>query len=196
MSKTTDTPAFMAGLEPLSRRSLLRGMALGGMAFTAGCSRLFGRKDAPEALEYKHLTEDEVRTVIKLTGVLLPAQKYGLPSPLNDVPTVKNVDTMVGQMPTQTRELLGLALWVFENRPMVSFRFRRFSKLNDEKARQYVLAMQEGAFFERGLTSTLKTLITVNYWRDSRTWPGLDYTGPVTETWGVRRLGNAPLPRV
>ena len=196
MSKSTPIPALMSGLEPLSRRSLLRALAVSSLAVTTGCTRLFGRKEAPEALEYQHLTEDEVRTVTKLTGVLLPTEKYHLPSALNVVPTVKNVDTMVGQMPDQTRELLGLALWVFETRPMMSFKFSRFSKLDDSKALDYVLAMQEGAFFERGITSTLKTLITVNYWRDARTWPGLDYTGPVTEKWGVRRLGNAPLPTV
>lgn len=196
MVQKTTTPAFMAGLEPLSRRSVLRGLAVSGMAVTAGCSRLFGRKDAPEALEYKYLSQDEVRTVTALTGVLLPTEKYGMPSALDTVPTVKNVDAMVGQMPPQTRQLLGLALWVFESRPMMSFKFSRFSKLEQDKATEYVLAMQDGAFFERGITSTLKTLITVNYWRDSRTWPGLEYTGPVTEKWGVRRLGNAPLPLV
>ena len=196
MSKATNTPAFMSGLEPLTRRSLLRGLAVSGMAVTTGCSRLFGRKDAPEVLEFTSLSESEARTVTKLTAVLLPTEKYDLPSALSVVPTVKNVDVMVGQMPKQTRDLLGLALWVFESRPMVSFKFSSFSKLDDEKARDYVLAMQDGAFFERGITSTLKTLITVNYWRDSRTWPGLEYTGPVTEKWGVRRLGNAPLPLV
>lgn len=190
----TRIPA-LTGLAPLSRRSLLRGVAIGGMAMSTGCARLFGRRDAPEALEFVHLSKDEVRTVTRLTEVLLPTEKHGLPSSTKVVPTVHNVDTMVGQMSSQTRELLGLALWVFENRPMVSFKFSRFSKLDDNEAHRYVLAMQEGAFFERGITSTLKTLITVNYWRDSRTWPGLDYWGPVTEKWGVRRLGNAPLPR-
>src|SRR5690606_3121589 len=162
----------MAGLAPLSRRSVLRGLAGGGMAVTTGWSRLFGREEAPAALEYTPPTEAAVRAVIKLTRILLPAETHGLPAALRHVTPVRNVDPMVGQMPQQPRELLGLALWVFENRPMVSFKFRRFSKLNDDKAREYVLAMQEGAFFERGLTSTLKTLITVNYWRDSRTWPG------------------------
>lgn len=196
MRSNQETPAFMAGLEPLSRRSLLRLTALSGLAFTTGCARLFGRKEAPQALEFTNLSEEEVAVVEKLTAVLLPTEQYGLPSSLNEVPTVKNVDNLAGQMAGQTRELLSLALWVFEHRPMASFRFSRFTKLNDEKAQEYVLAMQNGAFFERGMVSTLKTLITVNYWRDSRTWEGLDYWGPVTEKWGVRRLGNAPLPPV
>jgi hypothetical protein len=188
-------PSFMAGLEPLSRRGFLRAGALTGVAFTTGCARLLGRKEAPEALKYGHLSEDEVRTATRLTEILIPAEQHGFPSATGEVPTVKNLDDMVGQMAPQVRELLGLGFWVFERRPMVSFKFSRFSKLDDEEALAYVQAMQEGAFFERGLMTTLKTVITLNYWRDSRTWPGLDYWGPVTEKWGVTRLGNAPLPR-
>lgn len=193
--KSGPQPAFMAGLEPLSRRGFLRTTALTGVAFSAGCARLLGRKEAPEALQYSHMTPDEIRVATRLTEVLLPTAAAGLPSSTEEVPTVGNLDDMVGQMAPQVRELMGLGFWVFEHRPMVSFQFSRFSKLDDEEALAYVRAMQEGTFFERGLMTTLKTVITLNYWRDSRTWPALDYWGPVTERWGVTRLGNAPLPR-
>lgn len=193
--KFVSQPAFMAGLEPFSRRGFLRTGALAGMALTTGCARMLGRREAPEALEYAHLTPDEIRVTTRLTEVLLPTLEQGLPSSTEEVPTVKNFDDMVGQMAPQVRELLGLGLWVFEHRPMVSFKFSRFSKLDDEQALAYVRAMQEGSFVERGLMTTLKTVITLNYWRDSRTWPSLDYWGPVSERWGVTRLGNAPLPR-
>jgi hypothetical protein len=187
-------PSFMAGLEPLSRRGFLRGSVLAGAALSAGCARLLGRREAPEALEYEHLQPSEVRTLRRLTEVLIPPSE-GLPSSTEEVPTVGNIDSMAGRMPPQTRELFGLALWVFERRPMVSFSFSRFSNLGDEEALEYIRSMQQASFFERGLTTTLKTVVTLNYWRDERTWPALDYWGPVTEKWGVTRLGNAPLPR-
>lgn len=187
-------PAALGGLEPLSRRSLLRLTAVSGLALTTGCARMFGRREAPEALRFQHLNEDEVAVITKMTRAILPTERHGLPDCINEVPTVENVDEMVGNMDPTQRSLLGLGLWVFEYRPMASFKFKRFSRMSDEKAHRYVVAMQEGAFFERGLTATMKTLITLNYWRDPRTWDALDYWGPVTERWGVRRLGNAPLP--
>lgn len=187
-------PSFMAGLEPLSRRGFLRGSVLAGAALSAGCARLLGRKEAPEALEYEHLEPNEVRTLRRLTEVVIPASE-GLPSSTEEVPTVGNVDAMAGKMPPQTRQLFGLALWVFERRPMASFSFTRFSNLDDDEALEYIRSMQQASFFERGLMTTLKTVVTLNYWRDERTWPALDYWGPVTEKWGVTRLGNAPLPR-
>jgi hypothetical protein len=188
------SPALLGGLEPLSRRSLLRLTAVSGLALTTGCARVFGRKEAPEALRYVHLTEEEVRIVSKFTRAVLPTARHGLPDCITEVPTVKNVDIMVGNMAPTQRDLLALGLWVFEYRPMASFKFSRFSRLDDERAHAYVVAMQEGAFFERGLTTTIKALITLNYWRDPRTWDALEYSGPVSERWGVRRLGNAPLP--
>lgn len=188
-------PGYLAGLEPLSRRGFLRTSVLAGAALSSGCASLFGRKDAPESLEYYSLKPDEIDVITRLTEIMLPTEQYGLPSSTTVVPTVKNIDTMSQRMPEQTRELLGLGIWVFNNRPMMSFKFKQFTSLSDEKALEYVNAMQQGTFFERGLMTTLKALIALNYWRDERTWPGLEYHGPVTETWGVRRLGNAPLPR-
>ena len=188
-------PGYLAGLEPLSRRGFLRTSVLAGAALSSGCSSLFGRREAPETLQYHSLTPDEVEVITRLTEVMLPAESYGLPSSTTVVPTVENIDMMAQRLPKQTRDLMGLGIWVFNNRPMVSFKFSKFTSLSDEKALAYVEAMQEGTFFERGLMTTLKALVALNYWRDERTWPGLEYHGPVTEMWGVRRLGNAPLPR-
>ncbi len=188
-------PGYLAGLEPLSRRGFLRTSVLAGAALSSGCSSLFGRREAPETLQYHSLTPDEVEVITRLTEVMLPAESYGLPSSTTVVPTVENIDMMAQRLPKQTRDLMGLGIWVFNNRPMVSFKFSKFTSLSDEKALAYVDAMQEGTFFERGLMTTLKALVALNYWRDERTWPGLEYHGPVTEVWGVRRLGNAPLPR-
>tara|TARA_B100000676_G_scaffold304092_1_gene355706 strand:- start:140 stop:736 length:597 start_codon:yes stop_codon:yes gene_type:complete len=194
-NKRAPLPGFLAGLEPLSRRSFLRSSVLASAAITSGCASMFGRRDAPQALQYHSLNDDEAGVITRLTEVMLPTARYGLPSSTEVVPTVKNVDAMCQKMPQQTRELLGLGIWVFNNRPMVSFKFSQFTSLSDDKALDYVNAMQEGSFFERGLMTTLKALVALNYWRDERTWPGLEYHGPVTEVWGVRRLGNAPLPR-
>ena len=188
-------PGYLAGLEPLSRRGFLRTSVLAGAALSSGCSSLFGRREAPETLQYHSLTPDEVEVITRLTEVMLPAESYGLPSSTTVVPTVENIDMMAQRLPKQTRDLMGLGIWVFNNRPMVSFKFSKVTSLSDEKALAYVDAMQEGTFFERGLMTTLKALVALNYWRDERTWPGLEYHGPVTEMWGVRRLGNAPLPR-
>src|SRR5690554_3057630 len=124
-------PALLGGLEPLSRRSLLRLTAVSGVALTAGCARVFGRREAPEALTYVNMTEDEVRVVTQFTRAVLPTSRHGLPDCINEIPTIKNIDIMVGNMDPTQRQLLGLGLWVYEYRPMASFKFKRFSKLDE-----------------------------------------------------------------
>lgn len=197
--KPTDVTLF-AGLEPLSRRSFLRTFALTGMVVTAGvtagCSTLLGRRAAPDKLKYRYLKPDEVATLAKLVEVYLPTARQGLPDSLTQVPTLNNIDDMVGQMAKQTRDLLGLGLWFLEYRPMLGFKFSRFSRLETDKARVYAQALQQGNFVERGLLTTMFSMIGLNYWRDPTTWDALHYWGPVSITWGVARLGNAPLPPV
>jgi hypothetical protein len=189
-----------AGLEPLSRRTFLRGALIAGMVvttgITTGCSTLLGLRKAPEKLRYQHLKPDEVATLTKFTEAYLPTAKYGLPDSLKQVPTLANIDAMVGHMSAQTRSLLSIGLWFLEYRPMASFNFSRFSQLETDKARAYVHALQEGSFLERGLLTSMFSLVGVNYWRDPSTWGPLHYWGPVSVIWGVSHLGNAPLPPV
>lgn len=190
-------PSWMAGLEPLSRRGFLRASVITGAAVTAGCSTLvngvLGKDEAPEKLQYRYIKPDQARTLRRLATVMIPSTS-GLPSPLTDVPTLDNLDGMISQMGEETRELVALAIWTFEHRPVLSLNFSDFSSMNYDQALAYVRDMQHGNFIERGVTTTLKTLVTINYWRDSDTWPALDYWGEVTRKWGITSLGNAPLP--
>ena len=42
-NKRAPLPGFLAGLEPLSRRSFLRSSVLASAAVTSGCASMFGR---------------------------------------------------------------------------------------------------------------------------------------------------------
>lgn len=199
MNNNDKTPEslLMAGLEPLSRRKFLQGVALTGMAVTttvtAGCSTLLGRKQPPKR-KYPNLRRDEVATLTKLTAVYLPTAEYGLPASDGEVPTLANIDYMVGHMSKQTRKLLSVGLWLLEHRSMVSFNFSGFSNMPTKQAREYTHELQNGNLVERGLLTTIFAMISLNYWRDPSTWDALNYWGPVSVNWGVKPLGNAPLP--
>ncbi|MED5431376.1 MAG: transcriptional initiation protein Tat, partial [Pseudomonadota bacterium] len=93
-TKRMPLPGYLAGLEPLSRRSFLRSSVLASAAFTSGCASLLGRRDAPETLQYHSLNTDEARVIKRLTEVMLPTARYGLPSSTQVVPTIENVDAM------------------------------------------------------------------------------------------------------
>jgi hypothetical protein len=187
---------FLAGLEPLTRRAFLSSsvritamtaavLALPGQVLAAGSSG-----GVPTAI--KNLSPLEYRVFDKLRLVMLPTEKYSLPSS-TEIPVMENVDVWVGHLNKRARLLVRLGAETLEYGTL--WRFSRFSQMSDDAAQRRVHAWQTGNVLERGVASSLKMLLTLGYWQDARTWPSLQYDGPVTNKWGIRRLGNAPMPR-
>jgi hypothetical protein len=190
--------ALLAGLEPLSRRRFLttgiRATAAVGAFVALPAQALAAGEAAPGGLPsgIKNLSLLEYRVFDKLRIVMLPTEKFELPSS-QEIPVMQNVDVWVGKLNQRTRTLLTLGSQTIEYGSL--YRFSRFSQMSDAKAAQHVNNWQTGNVLQRGVMSSLKMLLTLGYWQDVRTWPALQYDGPVTEKWGIRRLGNAPMPR-
>jgi hypothetical protein len=180
-------------LASLSRRRFLQtGLVLGTTAATVLTlpSRAFA-EGIPTYI--RHLSEAEYRLFDKLRVVFLATERFpDLPS-TTDVPVMENLDNMVGRLNSDTRFLLSLGTKSLEFSTL--YKLKRFSSLSNEQALAQIRSWQSGLAFQGGLIVSLKTLLGVAYWRDPRTWQGLEYDGPVTAKWGIRRLGNMPLPR-
>lgn len=190
-------PVLLAGLEPLSRRRLLSGgtrlaVAAGALLALPGQVLAGDRHDKGIPPGITHLSALEYRVFDKLRVVMLPTQKYSLPSS-EEVPVMQNVDDWVGKLNRRTRLLLKVGADTLEYGSL--YRFSRFSQMSDEQAVRHVHGWQTGNVLQRGIISSLKMLVELGYWQDIRTWPSLQYDGPVTKKWGIRSLGNAPLPR-
>lgn len=197
MNKNDNPSALiLAGLEPLSRRSLLVSSAQ--LAAATGALLMLPQQllaadkidGVPAAI--RNLSEVEYRVLDKLRLVMLPTQKFNLPSS-TQIPAMENADFWVGKLNGRTRFLFGVGVKTLEYGSV--YRFSRFSQMSDEKATKHVYNWQTGNLVQRGVITSLKMLITLAYWQDLRTWPSLQYDGPVSDRWGIRALGNAPLPR-
>ncbi|NNM52731.1 MAG: transcriptional initiation protein Tat [Pseudomonadales bacterium] len=181
-------------LAPLTRRGFLRAGCSVAMATAGG---LWSVRDAwadevlalPSDIEY--LTLLEYRVLNKMRLVFIAPELLGMPSTV-EIPVMHNIDNMVGHLSKSVRANVNLAGKIFEYSP--GYRFSRFSSMSNESARAYMERWQRGYFFQRGLITSLKSLVALAYWRDARVNPFLDYDGPVSVRWGVRKLGNAPLP--
>jgi hypothetical protein len=200
MNKNDNNPSaiMLARLEPLSRRSLLvSGARTAAVAASllALPRELFAdetQKADGVPTSIKNLSEVEYRVLDKLRIVMLPTQKFSLPSS-TQIPTMENVDAWVSKLNERTRLLLTVGAQTLEYGSL--YRFSRFSQMSDEKATKHVHNWQTGNVVQRGVMTSLKMLLTLSYWQDLRTWPALQYDGPVSDRWGIRALGNAPLPR-
>ncbi len=202
-------PMALAGLEQIGRRRFLRYALIAGTTVLSGCASLFGRKDpvlaalptpdaalAPEILNADQSLSPAERAVFeKLIRAIMPLEANGFLD-TKTVPVMWHIENMVRAMPAQLRDFLNLAITTFDTGAiLLSFKFRRFSSLSDEEAIVYVNGWHDGTFVQRGVITSLKVIVCVNYWRDQRAAAMIDYDGPVTEKWGVPRLGNQPLPR-
>lgn len=177
----------------LSRRRFLRsGLVLGTTA--AAALTLPARALAADALPVgiRHLSLLEYQVFNRMRTIFLPTQRFDRLPSTTEVPVMENLDRMVGRLNSDTRFLLSLGARTLEYSTL--YRLSRFSTLSDDKALKQVRAWQAGLSFQGGLVVSMKTLLGVAYWRDPRTWEALDYDGPVSAKWGIRRLGNLPLP--
>ncbi len=194
MSKQEPTLADVENqLATLSRRRFLKtGLILGTGAGAALTFPARALADTALPVGIRNLSETEYRIFDKLRAVFLPTQRFpNLPS-TTMVPVMENLDHLVGRMNSDTRFLLGLGARTLEYSTL--YKFARFSSLSDDKAIKQIRAWQGGLAFQGGLIVSMKTLLGIAYWRDPRTWEALEYDGPVTAKWGIRRLGNLPLP--
>ncbi len=181
-------------LAPLSRRTFLRR----GLGAAAGVAVLCGTwRDAiadefiAVPSEIRFLSPLEYRVLNKIREVFLHPEVLGMPSTV-DIPVMQNIDLMISHVSKPVRANINLAGKIFEFSP--GYRLSRFSGMSDEAALAHMEKWQHGYFFQRGLITALKSVVALAYWRDQRVNPYLDYDGPVSVKWGVRKLGNAPMP--
>ncbi len=181
-------------LAPLSRRSFLRrslGMVTGIAVYSATWQEASADEFIAVPSEISFLTPLEYRVLNKIREVFLHPEVLGMPSTV-DVPVMQNIDLMISHLSKPVRANVNLAGKIFEYSP--AYRLSRFSGMSDEAALAHMEKWQHGYFFQRGLITSLKSVVALAYWRDQRVNPYLDYDGPVSLKWGVRKLGNAPMP--
>lgn len=181
---------FAEDLQPLSRRTLLKTCVAVGMGVSAigitGCSE-------PAATGYRYLDADNAAVIAKLARVMFPADKRLFP--VEQIPVEQNVSHLLGLVDAGIRDDLAIAIKLFDYGALVlGWHFSRFIHLDDREAAAYCDRWQNGNDLQRGIASALKKLVYTAYWQDSRTWSAVAFDGPVSDKWGLEKLGNAPLP--
>lgn len=187
-------------LERVTRRRFLRWTLLGGAGALGAGAGLFAflRRspvdEQPVPAAIKHLSRAEYHLFQRAVQALLPVDDGVLPAAAS-LPVVENIDHMLGLLTPKVRKDLEAGLMIFDHAALVSgWHGRRFVDLADEDARAYLDAWAEGNVIQRALSTTVKKLVYASYWRQPETWSVLKFDGPVSDSWGLASLGNAPIP--
>lgn len=188
-----------ATLAPLGRRRFLK-IALWGsaglLAAAAGGFALLRRSphdSEPVPAGLQHMDAAQYRLFHRLAEVLLPTGG-GRFFPVSEVPVALNVDAILGALEPEVRQQLAMGLGLLDNAAVLRHG-KRLVDLEPEAARAYVNDwVNSGAMAQRAIGLVASKLTHTGYWLDARTWPAIEFDGPVSKKWGIASRGNQPLP--
>jgi hypothetical protein len=190
----------VAALAPVSRRRFLRWTLFGAASVTAVGAGVVAvlRRSPVDALaipsSIRHLSASEYHLFARALPVLLPVQGTALPA-VSEIPVLETIDSMIGMLAPGVRKELAAGLTLFDHGALVSgWHGKRFVDLDDEDVHAYFERWSRGNTIQKALATVVKKFVYVAYWRDPRTWPAIEFDGPVSDRWGIPSLGNTPLP--
>jgi hypothetical protein len=191
-SESAQIELAVNAVQRFDRRSFLKFAAVSVGLAASGFFPGFAEAAVPKGIRF--MDGAEFKTFKRLLRVTLPVKGTRL-AQLEAIPVMQTLDTalLAGMAP---HELQGLkaGLKVFEEAPIKIYG-KPFSKLGDKHAAAFCDAWANSpSAMERGLVTALKKLVTLSYWANPPTWAALGYDGPVSDKWGLKSIGNAPLP--
>jgi hypothetical protein len=195
MSSPTESEQIelaVAAVQRLGRRDFLKLAAVGAGLAASGFFPALAQAAMPKGLRF--ISGTELPVFQRLTQVTLPVKGTKLAS-LDAIPVMQTLDSaLLGGMAPHELQGLKAGVKAFEEAPLKAYG-KRFSQLGDKEATAFCDAWCNSAVaMERGLVTALKKLITLSYWANPPTWAALGYDGPVSKRWGLKSIGNAPLP--
>lgn len=180
----------------LSRRDFLKAASGLAVAASVGTS-LLGASQAfaslPEGINV--MSRSEYAIMARLMDVTLPTAGTSL-IPTSQIPVMQTLDAaLLATMEPHILEGLKGGIQYFNEGPKASFG-KTFVELSDSEAKRFCDAWGDSDEVpHRALAVGLKKLIGLSYWANPPTWAPLGYDGPVTNRWGIKSLGNAPMPK-
>lgn len=181
----------------ISRRELLKMacLAVGAMAVPAAYAAA-SAGSAEESVEgIRHLNRAEYDIFSHLVQAALPVEGTALPTP-EAVNVMQTLDKalLAGMAPHILAGLKG-GIAFFNDGPKERFDGRTFTQLSLDEARRFCDEWSDARSApRRGIVMGMKKLVALSYWSNPKTWPTLNYQGPITKRTGIPSLGNAPMP--
>ena len=131
----------------------------------------------------------------KMLAIALPTEGSSLVDPAS-LPVISTIEgALLAGMPPHIRKVLRQGIYYFNQSAEKAFG-KPFSQLSDHDATSFVdqWAASDAAP-HRALSMGIKKLTVLAYWAIPTTWAPLNYDGPVSDKWGLKKRGVTPEPQ-
>ena len=191
----TNTLQALAHIERLGRRDFLRICSAAAGLAVVGSAIAPASAFAALPRGIAHMSETEYAVFQRLMEVTLVTDGTRL-VPVKGVPVLQTLDgALLATMEPHILAGLKGGIAYFNDGPRVQFG-KPFTALGDPQARAFLDAWADSREApQRALAMGLKKLVGLAYWANPPTWAPLGYDGPVSKRWGLKALGNAPMPK-
>lgn len=184
-------------VQKLTRRDFMKALGFTAIAVasSAGLSNLVqAAGQVPQGIKF--MTGNEYQVMNRLMQVMLPTQGTKL-VPADKIPVMQTLDAaLLATMEPHILQGLKGGIEYFNQGPKAKYG-KTFVELNTQEAEAFCDAWaNSNEVPQRALAMGLKKLVGLAYWANPPTWEPLGYDGPVTVKWGLKSLGNNPLPKV
>lgn len=192
-----ETLQALAQIKRMGRRDFLKfGGVAAGLAGAVATGLLSpGQAFAAMPAGIRFMGETEYAVFQRLTAVMLPVDGSQL-LPIKDVPVLQTLDAaLLATMEPHILQGLKGGIAYFNDGPLAAYG-KRFVDLSDADAARFLDAWADSRELpQRALAVGLKKLVGLAYFANPPTWAALGYDGPVSERWGLKPQGNAPMPK-
>jgi hypothetical protein len=186
----------ITAMQQFSRRDFLKFAAASVGVASVGMIGIALPFDASAAVPngIRFMGEADYKVFHRLMQVSLPVGGTPLAS-LEKIPVMQTLDAaLLAGMAPHVLSGLKQGVGMFEQ-GAVKLYGKPFSQLGDKEATAFCDAWDDSSDpLQRGLATGLKKLVALAYWANPPTWAALGYDGPVSKSWGLESLGNAPMP--
>ncbi len=192
-----NTLAALAQIKHMGRRDFLKFSGIAASMAGAMAAGLLSPASAFAAVPpgIKFMSESEYAVFQRLLEVMLPVDGSKL-LPLKDVPVLPTLDAaLLATMEPHILQGLKGGIAYFNQGPLAAFG-KPFVELSDADAVRFLDSWADSKEVpQRALAVGLKKLLGLAYFANPPTWAPLGYDGPVSDRWGLKPLGNAPMPK-
>ncbi len=133
----------------------------------------------PEKGKAYPLDEKRLKILRKLCRVIVPSTEE-IPVDAEKIHLPEKIDAFINSQLFFIKELMKTAIRFLDVLPYLRLRFKRFSEMEDDEAREFFISLRESRFVPlKGIYLAMKSVVNFMFYSSEEVWKYIGYEGPL-----------------